>query len=295
MRLALFVTALLAIFPSAAGASHLGSYKARLVAVGDIACAPGEPVTSVSCQQKATYDLAAGLKPDRVLVLGDNQYESGSLADYQSSYALSWGKFKSKTFPVPGNHEYGTLGAAGYFSYFGSLAGSAGRGWHSSAIGGWRVIGLNSNCDQVGGCQKGSAQEKYLRSKLYNDRSRLCTLALWHHPRFSSGQHGDNAQTEDLWQALQDYDAELVLSGHDHAYERFLAMNSDGTGGSGMSSFVVGGGGRSLYPIAHSRPNSTGYSLSFGVLRIDLYSKGYRWRYYRTNKSSTDHGSQSCS
>ena len=289
---------LLLCLPSVASASSYGSYKERLVAVGDIACAPGAATTATTCQAGATYSLAAGLKPDHVLVLGDNQYESGSLADYQASYALSWGKFKNKTFPVPGNHEYGTLGAAGYFGYFGSAAGNMGQGWHSSSFGGWRVIGINSNCAQIGGCQTGSAEERYLRSKLYNDKKnkRKCTLAIWHHPRFSSGQHGDDEGMSDIWQTLQDYDGEMVLSGHDHGYERFLPMNSDGTGGGSdtIPSWVVGSGGKSLYPIAHSRPNSAGYSLSFGVLKIDLYSKGYKWRYYPTGGNSSDSGGGLC-
>jgi 3',5'-cyclic AMP phosphodiesterase CpdA len=292
--LAIFLVA--ATSASSAAASSLGSYKTRLVAVGDIACPPGAAVTSATCQQAATYSLAARLKPDHVLVLGDNQYDSGTLADYQASYALTWGKLKSKTFPVPGNHEYYTAGATGYYDYFGSAAGSRTRGWHSSTYGGWRVLGLNSNCASVGGCQTGSAQEKWLRSNLYKNRSKKCTLALWHHPRFSSGKHGDNAEMADLWKTLQDYDAEFVLAGHDHDYERFLPMNSDGTGGGSdtMPSWVVGGGGKSLYPIAHSRPNSAGYSLSFGVLKLDLYSKGYKWRYYPASGGSTDNGTGYC-
>jgi 3',5'-cyclic AMP phosphodiesterase CpdA len=292
--LAIFLVA--ASSASSAAASSLGSYKTRLVAVGDIACPPGGAVTATTCQQAATYSLAARLKPDHVLVLGDNQYNSGTLADYQASYALTWGKLKSKTFPVPGNHEYYTAGATGYYDYFGSAAGSRTQGWHSSTYGGWRVLGLNSNCSYVGGCQTGSAQEKWLRSNLYNNRSKKCTLALWHHPRFSSGEHGDNPEMADLWETLQDYDAEFVLAGHDHAYERFLPMNSDGTGGGSdtMPSWVVGGGGKSLYPIAHSRPNSAGYSLSFGVLKLDLYSKGYKWRYYPASGGSTDNGTGYC-
>ena len=111
-----------------------------------------------------------------------------------------------------------TPGATGYFDYFGSAAGSRTQGWHSSTFSGWRVIGLNSNCVSIGGCQTGSAQEKWLRSKLYTYRSKKCTIALWHHPRFSSGQHGDNPEMADLWNTLQDYDAEIVLSGHDHGY-----------------------------------------------------------------------------
>ena len=292
--LAIFLVA--ASSASSAAASSLGSYKTRLVAVGDIACPPGGAVTATTCQQAATYSLAARLKPDHVLVLGDNQYDSGTLADYQASYALTWGKLKSKTFPVPGNHEYYTAGATGYYDYFGSAAGSRTQGWHASTYGGWRVLGLNSNCAYVGGCQTGSAQEKWLRSNLYNNRSKKCTLALWHHPRFSSGEHGDNPEMADLWETLQDYDAEFVLAGHDHAYERFLPMNSDGTGGGSdtMPSWVVGGGGKSLYRIAHSRPNSAGYSLSFGVLKLDLYSKGYKWRYYPASGGSTDNGTGYC-
>lgn len=166
-----------------------------LVAVGDIACDPLDLAfnlglgTATRCRQAATAALAAAADPDVVAVLGDNQYEGGALSSLLSSYDLSWGRLKSRTRPAIGNHEYETSGAAGHFGYFGSRAGKADKGYYSYDLGTWHVVVLNSNCAKVS-CARGSAQEKWLRADL-KANPRRCTLAYFHHPRYSSGEHGD--------------------------------------------------------------------------------------------------------
>jgi len=168
-----------------------------VAAVGDIACDPANPSynggdgTATACRMKATSDLLVGGGWSAVLLLGDNQYEDGALARYQASYDPTWGRVKGLTYPAPGNHEYGTPGAAGYFAYFGAAAGDPARGYYSFDLGAWHLVVLNSNCAAVSGCGPGSAQEQWLAADLAAHPGR-CTLAYWHHPRFSSGQHGDD-------------------------------------------------------------------------------------------------------
>ncbi len=272
----------------------LGSHTARLAVVGDIACASPNPIGD-RCHQRATYAVAAKMKPDRVLVIGDTQYPDSALALYKKSYAKSWGKLKPITFPVPGNHEYKTRSAAGYFDYFGAAAGKRGRGWHATTIGGWRVIGLNSNCDQIGGCEAGSAQAKWLANDL-GRHAKFCTLAIWHYPRFSSGPHHNHPKLAHFWSQLNAASAEVVFAGHDHSYERLKAMTSDGKeSSSGMPSFVVGTGGvrryESVTPSSRSLANDRGY----GVLQLDLFARGYSWKFVLTDGKVADRGSAACS
>src|SRR3954469_1321692 len=173
---------LLARFPlavslaAAAGLATAGAAAAAdptIAAAGDIACSPADPFFNgglggpVNCAQQRTSNLLPGA--NAVLALGDNQYNSGGLSDYLASYDKSWGRFKGVTFPVPGNHEYGTSGAGGYFSYFGARAGSRSKGWYSFDVGTWHIIALNSQCDRLAGaCASGGAQEAWLRNDLAN-------------------------------------------------------------------------------------------------------------------------------
>ena len=273
--------------------SSLGSHTARLAVVGDIACASPTP-TGDRCHQAATYAIAKKVKPDRVLVIGDTQYPDGALRLYRKSYAKSWGKFKPITFPVPGNHEYKTRGAAGYFDYFGAAAAKRGQGWHAATVGGWRVIGLNSVCAEVGGCDAGSPQSNWLANDLRR-HAKLCTLAIWHYPRFSSGPHGNHANLAHFWQQLNAASGEIVLAGHDHDYERFRAMTSDGKESeSGMPSFIVGTGGVKRYLDFKETPGSAAHSLHYGVLQLDLYSRGYSWKFIQTDGKIADSGQAAC-
>ena len=278
---------------SATVAQSLGNHTGRLAIVGDIACPSPTPANG-RCEQSATYATAAKMKPNRVLVIGDTQYPDGALSLYRKSYAKSWGKFKSITFPVPGNHEYKTRGAAGYFDYFGAAAAKRGRGWHATTIGGWRVIGINSMCDQVGGCEAGSAQSKWLANDLKRDAKR-CTLAIWHYPRFSSGPHRNHPKLAHFWSQLNAASADIVLSGHDHEYERLTAMTSDGKESSaGIPSFVVGTGGVKRYPSFKAGPGSLAHDLDYGVLQLDLYQRGYGWKFIQTDGKIADSGSAAC-
>jgi acid phosphatase type 7 len=274
----------------------------RVAAAGDIACDPADPNfaegfgSAAECQQQATSDLLVGAGYAAVLVLGDIQYEFGAPGAFEASYDASWGRVKSSTRPVPGNHEYGTAGAAGYFEYFGSAAGDPAKGYYSFEVGDWHVVALNSICAEVGGCDAGSAQERWLRADLAASTAR-CTLAYWHHPRYSSGLHGSDATYAAFWQALFDADADLVLVGHDHGYERFAPQ--DAKGGldlaRGLREFVVGTGGRSLRTFRRVSPNSEARdATTFGVLELSLGPSAYEWRFRAAVGSYSDSGSASC-
>ena len=231
-----------------------------------------------------------------VLVLGDVQYEKGSSAAFSASYGPTWGRVKSITAPAVGNHEYRTPGAAGYFRYFGRAAGDPAKGYYSFDFGGWHLIALNSNCSQVGGCDAGSPQERWLRRDLATDVA-SCTLAYWHHPRFSSGAHGSDSTYAAFWDALFAAGADVVLVGHDHDYERFAPLTPDGRldPARGIRQFVVGTGGKGLRgfgdraPYSEVRDNS-----SLGVLELTLGRDAYAWRFRPAVGSLVDSGSFAC-
>jgi hypothetical protein len=187
-----------------------------IAGAGDIACDIGASVTATGCHMAALSDrLVADAELQGFLALGDQQYNDGSLHKYLGSYDLAYGRLKAITHPVAGNHEYRTTDAAGYFDYFGAAAGNRGEGWYSFDVGTtWHLVALNSNCGRVG-CAAGSAQEQWMRADLAAS-DRPCTLAFWHHPLFSSGEHhGSDPRMADLWQPLLEDGAELVLNGHD--------------------------------------------------------------------------------
>ncbi|HET7486409.1 MAG TPA: metallophosphoesterase [Acidimicrobiales bacterium] len=253
---------------------------ALVVAVaGDIACPPGLAPAPYQCQQAATAGLVAAAHPALVLTLGDNQYENGRPGEYDGSYAGTWGAFKAITRPSPGNHEYNTDGI-GYYAYFGAAAGPAGKGWYSFDAGGWHIVSLNSNCAAAGGCNTGTPQNEWLRADLAASHAR-CTLAFWHHPRFSSGPHGDDASVQPLWEVLRAAGADVVLNGHDHDYERFAPLSPAGTPDpEGMREFVVGTGGRNLYPTFLPHTGSEiRHASGFGILVLDLRPDDYRWHW----------------
>ena len=274
----------------------------RIAAAGDIACDPasgsynGGQGTATECKQRATSDLLVAGDYAAVLTLGDNQYEDGAFDKYRASYDPSWGRMKTITKPAPGNHEYQTPSAAGYFQYFGTAAGDPSKGYHSFNVGSWHLIALNSNCAPVGGCGAGSPQEQWLRADL-NASSAACTLAYWHHPRFSSGEHGSDSTYTAFWQALYDANVDLVLAGHDHDYERFAPQNPSGGLDltRGLRQFVVGTGGKNLRTFPTVRSNSEARDVtSHGVLELTLGASGYDWRFVPAVGSFTDTGSASC-
>jgi hypothetical protein len=276
-----------------------------IAAAGDIACDPRSSHykqgkgTEDNCRMKATSDLLVNANLAAVLPLGDNQYERGSFENFQQSYDPTWGRVKSITRPVVGNHEYLTNGAYGYFKYFGAaIAGDWKKGYYSYDIGSWHLIALNSNCQAVGGCQAGSTQEKWLKADLAAHPN-ACTLAYWHHPRFSSGKHHGNDGTYDaFWKTLYASGVEIVLNGHEHNYERFAPQSPDAKldPKQGIRQFVVGTGGKSLYPFGKSQANSEVRNAdTYGVLMLTLHPNGYSWKFVpEAGKNFTDSGSDVC-
>jgi 3',5'-cyclic AMP phosphodiesterase CpdA len=260
-----------------------------LIAVGDIASCAGTA-------DEATAGVVARI-PGTIAALGDLAYDRGTAEEYAHCYDPAWGRFKSRTRPSPGNHEYGTAGATPYYDYFGARAGPRGAGYYSYNLGAWHIAVLNSNCGPAGGCAAGSPQERWLRDDLRRDRA-LCTLAYWHHARFSSGLHGNDPTVTPLWRALYDAHADVVLSGHDHIYERFQPQNPAGRlePTRGIREFVVGTGGRSLYPIVALRPNSVVHQNdTYGVLRLTLARGRYTFRFVRAAGGTfTDSGTARC-
>jgi hypothetical protein len=259
-----------------------------LVGAGDIAScsSSGDEATA------KLLDIIAGT----VFAAGDNVYENGTSSEFANCYNPTWGRHKARTRPATGNHEYQTSGAAGYFKYFGAAAGDPKKGYYSYNLGAWHIIVLNSNCSQIGGCQAGSPQEKWLRADLAAHPS-VCTLAYWHHPLFSSGG-GSTTSVRPLWQALYDAHADVVLNGHVHNYERFAPQNPSGGADSsrGIREFVVGTGGKSLAGFNTVRPNSQVRNNSaFGVLKLTLHASSYDWKFVpQAGKTFTDSGSTSC-
>jgi cellulose synthase/poly-beta-1,6-N-acetylglucosamine synthase-like glycosyltransferase len=286
-------------------------------AAGDIACAESTKRDATTCQDKATAALLAGQPASAILALGDEQYECGKLSQFTAVFNSSWGTFKDKIWPVPGNHEYNDGGdgnkvcadqpndASGYYSYFGDRATpldpgcvQSCRGYYSYDLGSWHLIALNSNCAEVGGCGEGSAQEAWLRADLAAHPT-ACTLAYWHHPRFSSGsEHGNNEEMQAFWSALSEFGADVVLTGHEHSYERFVPLDAAGKPDEtyGMREFVVGTGGKNLYGFGDIVPGSeVRNSETYGVLRLGLHDGWYDWSFLPADNSVfSDAGTGNC-
>lgn len=247
-----------------------------LTAVGDIASCDSEG-------DEQTAALVARL-PGPIAVLGDIAYDHGTAEDFARCFAPSWGRFSGRIRAALGNHEYST----GTAEVAVKLLRLPDNGWYSYRLGAWHVVVLNSNCDRVGGCGRGSPQWRWLQADLAASPAR-CTLAYWHHPRFSSGAHGSDVALAPLWDLLARAKADLVLQGHDHDYERFAPMK-------GIRSFVVGTGGKDLRPFAAVRRGSEVRNAdTWGVLRLSLRPTGYDWRFLPVAGSTfTDAGTARC-
>jgi hypothetical protein len=264
-----------------------------IVAAGDIADCRREG-------DEATAKLVGGI-PGTVLTLGDNAYPDGSAEDFDECYDPAWGRFEDRTKPSPGNHEYDTENAEGYFGYFGKAAGAPDEGYYSYDLGDWHLIALNSNCEEVpGGCEASSPQVRWLKEDLAANDGKRCTLAYMHHPRFSSGaKHGNTRHVKPLWEALHEAGADVVLSAHEHNYERFAPQNPGGREDPerGIRQFVVGtGGGKGHDPILDPIANSEVHNdATYGVLKLTLRPQGYEWRFVPVEGARfTDSGSARC-
>ncbi len=214
---------------------------------------------------------------------------------FRSQYDPSYGRVKAITRPAPGNHEYVTPNARGYFRYFGALAGDPTKGYTSFDIGTWHVVQLNSNCTIVA-CDARSAQLRWLRADLAAHPA-ACTLAYWHHPRFSSGaEHGDDVSVAAFWRALDAAGADVVLNGHEHVYERFAPQRPDRTASAqGIRQFTVGTGGKELTTFARPKPNSEiRMARQFGVLELTLGDGAYSWQFRSVEDSVLDQGTTTC-
>jgi acid phosphatase type 7 len=259
-----------------------------LVGAGDIATCSGS-----ADSKTATLIGSVG---GTVFTAGDNAYSRGSASQFKDCYGPTWGKFKGKTHPAVGDNEYNTSGASGYWDYFGSAAGAKGKGWYSYDLGAWHVVVLNSNCSDVGGCGKGSAEERWLQADLAGTSAK-CIAAVWHSPRFSS-VYGNSSATKPFWDDLFAAGADVVINGHHHAYERFAPQDPSGHAASGgIREFIVGTGGAPLAGGFQTvQPNSeVRNAKTFGVLKLTLHPNGYDFNFIPAAGSSFhDSGTGTC-
>ena len=254
-----------------------------LVGAGDIA----------GCSSLAGAEATAkliGQIPGTVFAAGDLAYDRGTVEEFSKCYDSTWGKFKDRTRPVPGNHEYYSQGGQAYFAYWGDRAGPKFKGYYSFELGSWHVVALNTNCDApgVGGCGAGSPQEQWLKGDLAA-HAKSCVLAYGHHALYSSGvlkKHALHPELRDLWRDLYAAHAALILAGHEHSYERFAPQNPDGAadGANGIREIVVGTGGRSHDPLGLPLANSEVRNAdTFGVIKLTLSPEKYKWEFVPVN------------
>jgi hypothetical protein len=278
------------------GLVEFAAVDVQVAAEGHVLLAAGDIASCNSTGDEATAALL-DQRFGSVITLGDNAYVDGTAAQFRDCYGPSWGRHKLRTRPAAGNHDYHTSGAAGYFGYFGEAAGDPATGWYSYDIGGWHVVVLNSNCSQIGGCTRTSPQGLWLEADLAAN-PRDCSLAVWHHPRFSSGSaHGSSAATIDLYDIFHSHGGDLVLTGHDHNYERFAPQDAFGNADArAPRTFVVGTGGASLRSMGGIEPNSvTSAGNVYGVLALTLHESAYDWEFLpAAGYTYTDSGSASC-
>jgi len=270
--------------------------EAELVGAGDIAvCAGNDTATSGAA---ITAGLLAGFPQAAIFTAGDSSNEQATFAQYQDCFSPTWGAYKARIHPAAGNHDYVQPNAASYFQYFGAAAGDPAKGYYSFELGAWHILVINSNCKDIGGCEAGSPQYDWVKQDLAAHPA-LCSLAIWHAPMFSSGLHGNDLEMLATWKALYNAGAELVLSGHDHEYERFAQLNplDNLDEAYGMRQFVVGTGGA---PLRTTQGYRTSHSQALienvhGVLDLKLHPGNYDWQFIsESGKSETDSGSAVC-
>jgi hypothetical protein len=303
VAVALSVSVFLSVFfgiPEESASAHEVATDPVLIGAGDIATCNGTG-------DEDTVDLITNIASDNadgrttVFTAGDNVYPDGTDEDFERCYkpSWSWGDHKEITKPSVGNHEYNTPGASGYFGYFGAAAGDPAKGYYSYDLGNWHIVVLNSNCSDptAPACAAGSPQEQWLENDLAAHPN-TCTLAYWHHPRFSSGNHGDDVDVAPFWKALYQAGADVVLNGHDHTYERFAPQNPSGQAdpAQGIREFVVGTGGAALTTFKSIQPNSVArIAKEHGVLKLTLHPEGYDWEFVTTpDETVADSGNGKC-
>jgi acid phosphatase type 7 len=291
------VTTVLAALIAVAMVSFIGLYIERSAKAASVVLVGAGDIASCSSSgDEATAKLLDGIS-GTVFTIGDNAYSSGTATQFKNCYDPTWGRHKARTKPAPGNHEYLTAGASGYFGYFGVAAGDPSKGYYSYNFGDWHIVSLNSMCEKVGGCGATSPMVTWLKQDLAAN-PRKCTLAYFHHPLFSSGDHGNTPKMRPTWDALYAANADVVLNGHDHSYERFAPQNPSGKldTARGIREFVVGTGGGSLRPFDDIQANSqVRNATTHGVLKLTLNPDSYAWKFVPVaGKSFTDSGSRSC-
>lgn len=269
--------------------------RVTLFAAGDIAdCRKNPAELTMAARTGALVELALSQDKDAyALTLGDNTYPIGKPEEFRECYDKTWGKFKTRTLPSPGNHDYGVPLAAGYYNYFDEQAGAERRGYYHKKFGNWLLLSLNSNIKDAAM----QAQIRWLKDTLKEERG-TCTLAFWHHPVFSSGGHGNLQQMQEIWAILADAKVDLILSAHDHHYERFAPLNQLGMPDSrnGIRSFIVGTGGAKLSPIFLIKNGSEfRQNEQHGVLKLELQTTSYAWEFLAAPSGKVlDQGQASC-
>jgi acid phosphatase type 7 len=264
-----------------------------LIAAGDIAqCDIAAPKDTNAFKTASLVERLLVQAGDKaaVLTLGDNVYYTGLLQEYQGCYEATWGKFKHRTWAIPGNHDYGVANAVGYFDYFGARAGPSRNGIYKQEAGKWSLFSLNSNV----AADAASGQMAWIKAEVAANSG--CKLAAWHYPVISSSARGNNETMVSIWAELAAKKVDIVLQGHEHLYERFAPMQSDGTANiaNGIRSFVVGTGGAALYDFGATKPNSEARIKNFGVLVLKLYESKYEWSFQTVDGAVLDSGSANC-
>ena len=291
-----------AIWPNGVTMNPIGTdASARLVVTGDISCDDSRRIENGNgplgsqCGDRETAATTSIINPDGILLLGDLQYEGASIAELTKHFAASWGPLKSKIYPIRGNHEYITGGAAGYVDYFQEMSPSY---WVTNA-GGWRIIAVDSWCLGLlsTGCTATSPQTQWLASQLQEaHQAGMCSAVLLHHPFISSGKFA-TASVEALWETAAHGGADLMLTGHDHHYERFQKVDANvHPSPTGMRMFIAGLGGAPAYPLSTTHPSSEYRSNSVhGVMTLTLTPNAYAWGFVQaTDNATTDSGADTC-
>lgn len=265
------------------GVADTRGQTVSVIAVGDIGMCNRPAVAQVA-------SLVATLAGE-LLLAGDIAYFQGTAEQFRDCFDPWWGRFRSRWHPVPGNHEYESPGARPYFAYFGDAAGPAGRGYYAFTAGDWLILMLDSNIP----ASAGSPQLEFARAQLQAQRT-PCTMAVWHHPLFTSGPGAPTTAMRDMWSLLESHRAEVIVNAHDHLYERFARQLANGAAdaANGIRQFTVGTGGADLYNVARIAPNSEERLVRYGVARFDLRPAQVDWAFVGIDGAVLDRGLDTC-